>query len=265
MTRQLLLIFLVASFVAPGFATRFGRASQGAQGVQGRNTPEYFFTRLIYPSGGGGFGGFRRGGRSWATDYPEADYKFMWGVKRMTNISVFPNENAVDVLDPKLFDFPYLYIVEPGRGGGMFLSPQQVKTLREYLDRGGFLHIDDFWGLYEFSNFEREMRKLFSDRPLKEIPLTHEIFHTFFDVDQVMQIPGIGSACNGGPTWQDPSDTRPRIFGISDDNGRLMVVVTYNSDLGDAWEHMDNPCYPELYSGQAYRMGINFIVYSMSH
>jgi hypothetical protein len=222
--------------------------------------PEFYFTRLIYPSGGG----FGRG-NSWAVDYPEADYKFMWGVERMTNITVHPDENAVDINDPKLFNYPYLYVVEPGRGGGMNLNPQQVRILREYLDRGGFLHIDDFWGLYEFANFEREMRKLFPDRRMEELPLSHEIFHTFFDVDQVMQIPGVGAACNGGRTWQDPSDTRPRIFGISDDLGRVKVVITYNSDLGDAWEHMDEPCYPELFSGQAYRMGINFIVYAMTH
>jgi hypothetical protein len=227
-----------------------------------RKPPEFYFTRLIYPSGGGGFG-FR--GRSWAVDYPEADYKFMWGVERMTNISVHPNENAVAISDPKLFDYPYLYIVEPGRNGGMNLNPREVQTLREYLDRGGFLHIDDFWGLYEFSNFEREMKKLFPDRPMEQIPLTHEIFHTFFDVTEVSQIPGVGAACGGGRTWQDSSDIRPRILGISDEKGRLMVVITYNSDLGDAWEHMDEPCYPETYSAQAYRMGINFIVYAMSH
>jgi hypothetical protein len=146
----------------------------------------------------------------------------------------------------------------------MNLNPVQVKQLREYLDRGGFLHIDDFWGLYEFSNFQREMRKLFPDRPVEELTLDNEIFHVFFEVDKVMQIPGVQAACNGGRTWQDPSDTRPRIFGITDDK-RVKVVITYNSDLGDAWEHMDEPCYPELYSGQAYRMGINFIVYAMSH
>jgi hypothetical protein len=256
MLRRALLLLCLVLPVGPLFST--------TQLKPGNASPEFFFTRLIYPSGDF-FGGFRRGGGSWATDYPEADYKFMWGVERMTNISVYPNENAVEVLDSKLFEFPYLYIVEPGRGGGMNLNAQQVKQLREYLDRGGFLHIDDFWGLQQFANFQREMRKLFPDRPLQELPLTHEIFHSHFDVDQVMQIPGIGAACNGGPTWQDASDTRPRMFGIVDEQERLVVVVTYNSDLGDAWEHMDNPCYPELYSGQAYRMGINFIVYSMSH
>src|SRR6266568_3089269 len=95
--------------------------------------------------------------------------------------------------------------------------------------------------------------------------LTHEIFHTFFDIDTVMQIPNVGNGCYGRQTWESPTDTEPRIYGISDDKGRLMVIVTYNSDLGDAWEHMDVACYPEKYSGQAYRMGINFVIYAMTH
>jgi len=80
-----------------------------------------------------------------------------------------------------------------------------------------------------------------------------------------MQIPNRGNGCNGGRTWESPDDTMPAVYGISDDAGRLMVVVTYNSDLGDAWEYMDLPCYPEQYSGQAYRMGINFMIYAMTH
>jgi hypothetical protein len=109
------------------------------------------------------------------------------------------------------------------------------------------------------------MKKVFPDRSIEPIPLTHEVFHTFFDIDTVMQIPNVGNACRGGRTWEDPSDTRPGIFGIKDDEGRVMVLITYNSDLGDAWEWMDEPCYPEIYSGQAYRMGLNFIIYAMTH
>jgi len=109
------------------------------------------------------------------------------------------------------------------------------------------------------------MEKVFPDRQLEVLPLSHEIFHTFFDIDEVMQIPGQDAGCYGGPTWERRDDTEPRIFGISDDDGRVMVVVTYNSDLGDAWEYMDLSCYPEKYSGQAYRLGMNFIVYAMTH
>jgi hypothetical protein len=223
------------------------------------DTPEFYFTRLVYSSG---FGGFGRGRGSWATDYPEADVKFMWGVQRMTGIRVHPEPNTVEIMDERLFDFPYVYAVEVGR---MNLRQDQADRLREYLLRGGFLHVDDFWGVYESQNFVAQMRKVFPDRKIEPVPLTHEVFHTFFDVDTVMQIPNVSNACRGGQTWEDGSDTEPGIFGIKDDDGRLMVLVTYNSDLGDAWEWMDEPCYPELYSGQAYRMGINFIIYAMTH
>jgi len=81
----------------------------------------------------------------------------------------------------------------------------------------------------------------------------------------VMQIPNVNNACSGRPTWEQRSEIDPMIFGISDDSGRLMVLITYNSDLGDAWEWMDLSCYPHKYSGQAYRMGLNFMIYAMSH
>jgi hypothetical protein len=181
----------------------------------------------------------------------------------MTNVRVFPDPHEVRIMDPDLFKYPYIYAVEVGRG--MTLSAEEAARLREYLLRGGFWHVDDFWGPDQFRNFYTQIQKVFPDRPLEELPLTHEIFHTHFEVTEVMQIPNINNGCRGGQTWQDPRDTKPRVFGISDDKGRLMVMVTYNSDLGDAWEWMDEPCYPELYSGQAYRMGINFIVYAMTH
>src|SRR5262245_52141640 len=226
--------------------------------LKDEDSPEFYFTRLIYSEG---FSGGRFG--SWATDYPEADYKFMWGVQRMTKIRVFPDPHEVRIMDPELFKFPYLYAVEVGRG--MTFSSQEAARLREYLLRGGFWHVDDFWGPDQFRNFYNQIQKVFPDRPLVELPLTHEVFHTHFEVTEVMQIPNVNNGCRGAQTWQDARDIKPRVFGISDDDGRLMVMVTYNSDLGDAWEWMDEPCYPALYSGQAYRMGINFLVYAMTH
>jgi len=166
------------------------------------------------------------------------------------------------LMDPRIFDFPYLYIVEPGQ---MLLSGEEAARLREFLLRGGFLHVDDFWGLHQLENFGVQMSKVFPDRKLEPVPLTHEIFHTFFDIDTIMQIPNVSNGCYGGRTWESATDTVPRMLGIKDDAGRLIVIATYNSDLGDAWEHMDNACYPEKYSGQAYRMGINFIIYAMTH
>ena len=225
---------------------------------------EFYFTRLIYNSGGRGF--FRRGG-GWATDYPEADYKLMWGIQRMTNIRLFPDQHPVEIMDDELFRYPFVYAVEVG---GMNLRPEEAARMREYLLRGGFWYCDDFWGLRELANFQAQMAKVFPEHNVERVELSHEVFRTFFDVDRVMQIPNItlGRAITRfgrGQTWEDPSDTEPQVFGISDETGRLMVLATYNSDLGDAWEWMDDPYYPEPYTAQAYKMAMNFIIYSMTH
>ena len=249
------------------------------------SNPEFYFTRLIYSGGRGGFysaqsspklgtertceslergEGGGGGGGSWATDYPASDCKFMWGVERLSGVRVYDRTpHSVAIMDPELFKYPYLYVVEPGRG--MDLSKEEALQLREFMLRGGFMHWDDFWGLGALANVEFQIRKIFPEYPLKELDMRAEVFHTFFDVDKVMQIPNVSRACNGQPTWESSDDKEPRIFGLSDDKGRLMAVITYNSDLGDAWEWMDNPCYPEVFSSQAYRMGLNFIIYSMSH
>jgi hypothetical protein len=227
-------------------------------------TPEFYFTRLIYRPNPR----TARSRNAWATDAPEADYKFMWGIQRMTNARVYPDIHAVEALDLQLFNFPYLYAVEVGQ---MDLNQNEAAAIREYLLRGGFLHCDDFWGLEQLANFQLQMTKVFPDRKLERIPLSHEIFRTFFEVDQVVQVPninnGISWKLSGGrtPTWQQPSDTQPGVLGISDDDGRLMVVATYNSDLGDAWEWMDHPDYPAEFTGWSYRMGMNFIIYAMTH
>lgn len=244
------------------------------------SVPEFYFTRLIYTENGwrtrrtmgkppqftcpefGGGRFFPPQGWGWATDYPGADCKFMGAVHRLTGVRVYPNPNVIEIMDPNLFKFPYVYAVEVG---GMYLSDEEAARLREYLLRGGFLHVDDFWGGFQKANFEEQIRKVFPDRPMQPLPLTHPVFHTIYDLDTVMQIPNVSNGCYGGRTWEQPDDTEPRIYGISDDTGRLMVVVTYNTDLGDAWEYMDLPCYPEKYSGYAYRVGISFMIYSMSH
>jgi hypothetical protein len=259
----------------------------GASAADQDDPPEFYFTRLVYTQNtaarGRGFGSgytmpkpdeqfvcpefggrtfFPRQGWGWATDYPGADCKFMGGIHRLTGMRVDPNPNVIGIMDDDLFKFPYVYAVEVGQ---MYLSDEEAVRLREYLLRGGFLHVDDFWGLRQKAIFEAQIRKVFPDRPIEVLPLTHPIFHTFFDIDTVMQIPGQGNGCYGGQTWEQPDDIEPRIYGIKDDDGRVMVAITYNSDLGDAWEYMDLRCYPEKYSGQAYRIGLNFMIYALTH
>ena len=220
---------------------------------------EFVFARLMYSSGRGAF---RFGGGRWATDSPASDHKFMFGIKRLSNINVSQEFSPIGIMDPALFDYPYIYIVEPG---SLYFSDAEAKRMREYFDRGGFLHMDDFWGLYERQNAFDQLRKVFPDRKIEELPITHEIFHTFFDLKEVMQIPNVRNGCEGGPYWERRDDILPRIYGIKDEHDRVVAVITYNSDLGDAWEWMDAPCYPEMLTAQSYRMGLNFIIYAMSH
>ncbi len=242
------------------------------------DSPDFVFTRLMYTDLNGGMmarpapytcpelGGrgdfFPPQGRGWAIDYPGADCKFMDGVNRLTGVRVHPDPNIRAILDDDLFEFPYAYIVEPGR---MYLSTQEAERLRSYLLRGGFLHIDDFWGLREKANLESQLRKVFPDRRMEQLPLTHPVFRSFFVIDEVVQIPNRGNGCRGGQTWESADDRDPQILGIADDAGRLMVLITYNSDLGDAWEYLDLPCYPADFAVPALRMGINFVVYAMTH
>jgi hypothetical protein len=246
--------------------------------------PEFYFTRLIYqqnriahgyfrpftmPNPGpyhcpefGGKNFFPPQGWGWATDSPGADCKLMGAIHRLTGQHVYPNPNYIEIMDPDLFKYPYSYIVEPGQ---MYFSKEEAARLREYLLRGGFLHLDDFWGLLQKENLETELGKVFPEYPIQQIPLTHPIFHTFFDIDEIIQTPNQYQGCRGGQTWEQPSDTQPRIYGIFNKDGRLMVAITYNTDIGDAWEFMDLKCYPEKYTGYAIRIGLNFMIYAMSH
>jgi hypothetical protein len=193
------------------------------------------------------------------TDSPAADRYFLQGVRRLTNIHARTREEYVRP-DEKLFNFPWIYAVEVGH---WFLSDQDAARLREYLLRGGFLMVDDFHGTYEWQVFLEGIQKVFPDRPIVEIQLDDPVFHVLYDVDQKVQIPGIQFLRSGRIYEQDGVD--PHWRGIYDDQGRLMVAINFNMDLGDAWEWADYPDYPEKWTALAYRFGINYIIYSMTH
>jgi len=216
---------------------------------------EFYFTRAAY-----GGGGWRS--RSWTTDYPKADRQFLIGVDRLLQfLDVSPDEHPMRLDDPELMRFPFLYAVEVGY---MSLSEPEVAGLRSYLLRGGFLIADDFWGTAEWANFESEMRRVLPEFPIVEMPLDHPLFHSFHDINKLVQVPNVGQGIRGGPTWERDG-YEPHCRGIFDEKGRLMVVINWNTDLGDAWEWAEQPLYPLQYSTFAYEMGINFIVYAMSH
>jgi hypothetical protein len=224
---------------------------------------EFVFARLVYREGLANFGGFfgRRG--SWATDWPKADKQFIFAINRMSNVRVVLDKDiAIDIMDPNLFSYPFMYALEVGRG--MTLSEVEAERLREYMLRGGFLVIDDFWGTLEWRNFYSQLKKIFPDREPEEIPLSHELFHSFFDIDEILQVPNVNNGCYGGPTYQRDGYV-PYAMAIFDEDRRPMMVINFNTDIGDAWEWADLECYPNEYAGFAFRMGINWIIYSMTH
>jgi hypothetical protein len=222
---------------------------------------EFYFTRAIYSSGYFGYGYGRRGG-SWAVDYPKADQQFLSVLGRLARtLDSYPNDNAMRLDDPNLRYFPFLYAVEVGR---MDLSDPEVQGLRSYLLAGGFLIVDDFWGSYEWSNFEENIRRVLPEYEIVDVPLTHPIFHAYYEIDEVLQVPNYNNGCAGGPYYERDGIV-PRVRGIFNERGRLLVLISWNSDLGDAWEWMELACYPLPMSTYAYQLGVNTIVYAMSH
>ena len=216
---------------------------------------EFTFVRSIF-SDLGGWGYYKS---PW-TDWPKADRQFILGLERLTNIRVAKQERTIELIDPEIFRYPFIYAVEVGH---MSLTDDEVLALREYLQRGGFMFCDDFWGSWEWQNFEQNIRRVFPQSPMVEIPRDHALFHCYYDIPEVLQVPNVGNAVSGITHEQD--GYVPHCRGISDDTGRLMIVINWNTDIGDAWEWADLPGYPAKYSTYAYQIGINSIVYAMSH
>ena len=220
---------------------------------------EFVFTRLRYPSyrGGAGYWGVRG---SWTTDYPKADRQFVQGVRRLSRLHVRSVENVVDLDSDEIYNWPWIYAVEVGHWD---LNEKQAAKLRDYLLRGGFLMVDDFHGSIEWEIFLTSLQRAFPDRPVVDIPQKDNIYRMLWEIDEKVQIPGIVMFYTGRTYEQDGVD--PVWRAVYDDKGRIMVAICQNMDIGDAWEHADMPRYPEHYASLAYRIGINYIVYSMTH
>jgi len=254
-------VSLGALLLAPGlegwqrFRNPFGFERSSEAFMDENEKAEFFFTRLMYDGGGRR----RRGG--WATDWPEAEMHFMQGVRRLTNIDAAEYGRVLRPLDDLIFDHPWIYAVEVGRWD---LEQEEADKLREYLLRGGFLMVDDFHGGYEWQSFLLSMRRIFPDRPITEIETADPLLHVLYDLDQRTQVPGI-QYVETGRTFERQDGRVPHWRGIRDDDGRLMVAINFNMDLGDAWEHADYPYYPEPFTALAYRFGINYIIYAMTH
>ena len=224
-----------------------------------RPTAEFHFARLAYPDRYSGFNSYNRGG-SWEVDWPEAEYHFLQGVSRLTRVDASPDARIVRLNDDAIFDYPWLYAVEVGH---WYLDEMNAARLREYLLRGGFLMVDDFHGTIEWAYFLDSMMRVFPDRPIIEIPENDEVLHVLYDLDERVQIPGIRPLMMGRTYERD--GVTPHWRGIYDDEGRLMVAINHNMDMGDAWEHADTPMYPENMTALAYRFAGNYVIYAMTH
>lgn len=224
----------------------------------------FTFARLRYNSG------TWMGQRAkWLIDYPDSELNFSYRLQQLTSLQVNPTGAIVDIDPEQLRHYPFIYMIEPG---DIWITDEEAKILRDYLLNGGFIMVDDFWGFYEWKNFERALRQIFPDREYVELELDHPIFHMVFDLDLKPQIPAVGMAQMGreeGITyeWNKPGSETPHYRAIMDDAGRVCMMICFNTDLGDGWEEEGtDPWYFEQFSEKyAYPLGINIVFYALTH
>jgi hypothetical protein len=199
----------------------------------------------------------------WATDFPDSDLNFSFRLQELTSFMVDPNGLILELSDKELFDYPFLYIIEPGE---MYLEEAEVQALRRYCLNGGFVMVDDFWGEREWDNFYQQLKRVFPDREPKELPLEHEIFHNVYDLKKKPQIPSIHAFWNGFIS-ERPDATEPHYKAVFDDKHRIMMIICHNTDLGDGWERegLDPRYFTEFSEKWSYPLGINIVTYAMTH
>lgn len=272
-----LVVAVALSSVTAGLAQRpfreypalEGEATEVALPPDYQNPAELILGRLMFPGsrGRGGFGGFGGGdwtqGRSvWTVDYPKGDRFFAAVIRRLTRIDVRSVEQPVNPIDgDDIYYWPYMHV---GLPGSWQLTDEMAGKIRDYLLRGGFLFCDSFFGTAEWEGFVEGMRKIFPDREIEDLPITDPIFHTLYDIENLHQVGNFRSLMRAGvPYRADGVD--PHWRGIRDDRGRVVVAIAFNNDLGDSWHLADEPRYPEKYSALGIRVGVNNVVYAMTH
>jgi hypothetical protein len=226
---------------------------------------EWTFARLMYPPGPlDGYyprfqGPWQQGLSLWTQDYPRADRALANAVRRITRVDARSVEQSVSLDDgDEVYNWPFLYAVQVGEWG---LTEAEARKLRDYLLRGGFFMADDCHGSEEQAYFEKTMKMVFPERELVDIPDNDPIFHTIFDLDDRFQVPGAEHLATG----HKKDGIVPHWKGLYDDHGRIMVAFTLNSDIGDSWEFLDDPRYPVKYSVLGTKLGVNYVIYAMTH
>jgi len=222
-----------------------------------REKAEWTFARFHYDLG---FQFGRYGFQRWAADWPKADRQFILGVRRLSRVQTRSTEHIVDANSDELYEWPWIYVEDPGAWS---ISEDQAARLREFLMRGGFMMIDDSHGDAEWQVALAGLRMILPGRPIEDLPDSDEIFHIAYDLDDRVQVPGTRYVW--GRWSYTPDSATPKWRAIRDAKGRILVAICHNSDVGDAWEWADSSAYPEHPASVAYRIGVNYILYGMTH
>ncbi len=217
--------------------------------------------------------GWRSGGYCF-TDFPDSDLNLSYRLQQLTSIKVDPDGRVLNLTDPDLFNYPWIYMVEPG---ALRFEEDEVAALRKYLLNGGFFMADDFWGSRQWENFAEEMKRVFPEREFRELEMDHPIFSCVFDLRNLtkndLQVPNFWTgerSQHTGVTWEyhDGEECREvHIRALFDDKGRLMVIACHDTDNGDGWEREQEFEYffKQFSEKRAYPLGINIIFYAMTH
>jgi len=241
MKKLVVLAVLVAAF-----------ASQAVSDVPEKEGSEYIFARVQFNMDRRWVFDYREA--PWHHDYPFSEDLYLTMVKEVTGIHTTRESFQIVQLDSKdIFKYPFLYVSEPGY---MELTPAETANLREYFNRGGFVICDDFRGI-DLDNLKRQMKRVFPDRDMNKLDVSHPVFHSFYDIDSlVMEPPYRDSRYRGGG---------PEFWGLSDEKGRLILLANQNNDLGEFWEWVDRGEMPFKPAAMSVRLGINYLVYAMTH
>jgi|SRR5690349_18612940 uncharacterized protein DUF4159 len=275
MRGRLVVAFLVAALAAAGVATAQRRRGFGGGGGYYRNvkmmTPEdyngaFLFCRIIFRTTPDGDGG------NWGVDYPRADINLTFRLSELTKTPVTRDEHdgynhvVIQLTSPLLYKCPFIMMTEVGN---TYLDEAEAAALHDYAMKGGFLWADDFWGDYAFGIWAREIGKAFPPEryPIIDVPLEHQLFHLLYDIRHIPQIPSINFwAGTGSTSERGAASAVPHVRAILDDNGRIMVLMTHNTDFGDAFEREgDDHEYFLKFAPDGYAFGVNAILYSMTH
>jgi hypothetical protein len=220
---------------------------------------------------------------SWLTDYPDSDLNFSFRLQELTSFKINPNPVYVKFTDEALLDYPFVYMVEVAT---LEFTDDEVAGLRKYLRNGGFLMVDDFWGVQAWESFHTQMQRVFPDREPVDLDISHPIFHMVFDLKKKPQIPGIefwARSRDKTITWERPDAREPHYWAYFDDKGRMMTLFCHNTDLGDGWsrelsvaklvqfgngltrEGANDSYFHQFCEMQGYPMGVNILTYVMTH